>query len=59
MTTRRHPRTLNEAFPRDYAWRDVVTHYPRPMSERVVSAIGHIVVLLLFAAVGVLLAWRG
>lgn len=57
-TTRRHPRTLAEAFPCD-AWRGVITRYRRPLAERIVVLAGQIAVLALFAVIGVMLAWRG
>ena len=38
-TTRRHPRSLVEAFPSEYAWRGVVEHHKRPLLERVWDAI--------------------
>lgn len=37
-TTRKFPRSLLEAFPADH-WRGVVTHYPRPTSEKIADAI--------------------
>jgi hypothetical protein len=33
-TTRRHPRSLAEAFPRDHAY--PIEHYPEPLTRRVV-----------------------
>jgi hypothetical protein len=39
MTTRRYPRTLAEAWPQHYAWRGVVTHYRRPLAERISGAL--------------------
>lgn len=38
MTTRRHPRSLMEAFPADH-WRGVITHYPRATSEKIADVI--------------------
>ncbi len=38
MNTRRHPRTLMEAFPRDH-WRGVVERHRRPLTERVADVI--------------------
>jgi hypothetical protein len=58
-TTRRHPRSLAEAWPQHYAWRGVITRHRRPLAERIVVLVGHLAVLALFAALGVLLAWRG
>lgn len=55
----RYPRTLNEAFPLQESWRNVLTHYRRPLSERVARAIGNVAVLATFAAIGVMLSWRG
>jgi hypothetical protein len=34
MTTRRHPRTLLEAFPADHDG-NIITHYRRPLAQRV------------------------
>ncbi len=59
MNTRRHPRTLAEAWPQHYAWRDVVTHYRRPLAERIGRLLSHAALLSLFALLGVLLAWKG
>jgi len=36
-TTRRHPRSLLEAFPRDHS--EWITRCPRPLSERVLSVL--------------------
>jgi len=36
-TTRRHPRTLAQAFPQDHA--DPIEHCRRPLGERVADAI--------------------
>ena len=47
-TTRRHPRTLMEAFPRDH-WRGVVERHRRPLTERIYGA-------LLATVIGVCLA---
>ncbi len=55
----RFPRTLFEAFPAHYAWRNVITHYRRPLAERVARALCAATTLGGFAAIGVLLAWRG
>lgn len=55
----RYPRTLTEAFPRHYAWRDVVTRYRRPLAERITRAVCHAGVLAVLAGIGCLLAWRG
>lgn len=55
----RFPRTLHEAWPQRYAWRNVITHYPRPLAERVARAVSTAAVLALFAGIGCLLAWRG
>lgn len=57
MNARRHPRSLLEAWPAHYS--QSITHYRRPLAERVGRLIGHLAVLALFAALGVLLAWRG
>ena len=38
MTPRRHPRSLMEAFPRDH-WQGVITHYRRPLGERVADVL--------------------
>ena len=51
MNTRRFPRTLNDAFPSD-SWRGVVTHYKRPLANRVWDVI---FVTVLAAAAGVAL----
>lgn len=55
----RFPRTLHEAWPQHYAWRNVVTHYRRPLAERVARAVSTASVLALFAGIGCLLAMRG
>ena len=59
MTTRRHTRTLAEAWPQHYAWRGVLTRYRRPLAERIGRLLSHAALLSLFAMLGVLLAWRG
>lgn len=59
MNTRRHPKTLSDAWPQHDAWRGVITHHRRPLAERVVGWIGTAAVLATFAGIGVLLAWRG
>lgn len=38
MNTRRHPRSLMEAFPQDH-WRGVVEVHKRPLQERVADAV--------------------
>ena len=38
MTPLRHPRSMLEAFPADH-WRNVITHYRRPRSERIADAL--------------------
>jgi len=48
MTTRRFPRSLLEAFPRDH-WRGVVTHHRPPLAERIYG-------VLLATVIGVCLA---
>lgn len=53
-TTRRFPRT-SQAEP----WRGVIEHHKRPLTERVASWIKTGAVLVTFAGIGVLLAWRG
>lgn len=58
-TTRRHPRTLAEAWPQHYAWRGVIERHRRPLAERVARLICNLLTLALLAGVGVLLAWRG
>ncbi len=58
-TTRRHARTLAEAWPQHYAWQGVITHYRRPLAERVAAWIKAGAVLATFAGIGVMLAWRG
>lgn len=36
-TTRRHPRTLQAAFPKDYAgW---ISHHKRPITERIADVV--------------------
>lgn len=55
----RFPRTLIEAFPAHYAWRNVVTHYRRPLAERLTRWLCNAAVLATFAVIGVQLAWRG
>lgn len=55
----RYPRTLTEAFPQHYAWRHVITRYRRPLAARVTRAVCTAATLAGFAAIGVLLAWRG
>ncbi len=55
----RFPRTLVEAFPQHYAWRGVLTHYRRPLAERVTRALCTAAVLAVLAGIGVLLGWRG
>lgn len=57
MNTRRHPRSLLEAWPAHYP--QSVTHYRRPLAERVAAWIKTAAVLATFAVIGVLLAWRG
>lgn len=62
-TTRRYPRTLAEAWPQHYAWRGVCTRHRAPLLARVWPQLVRITVgaftLGLFAALGVLLGWRG
>jgi hypothetical protein len=48
MTTRRHPRTLQEAFPADHHM-GVIAHYRRPLAQRVAD-------VLLAVALGIGLA---
>jgi hypothetical protein len=55
----RFARTLTEAFPQHYAWRGVLTHYRRPLAERITRALGTAAVLATFALIGGMLAWRG
>jgi hypothetical protein len=38
MTTRRHPRTLQEAFPADH-WENAIAHYRRPLAQRVADVL--------------------
>jgi energy-converting hydrogenase Eha subunit F len=59
MNTRRHPRTLAEAWPQHYAWRGVITRYRAPLAERITSLVCTLATLATFAGIGVLLAWRG
>jgi hypothetical protein len=47
----RFPRTLNEAFPSAYAWRNVITHHSRPLAALVWDVI-FTVLLSCAAAVG-------
>jgi hypothetical protein len=35
LNTRRHPRTLAEAWPQHYAWQGVITRHRRPLAQRV------------------------
>ena len=49
MTTRRHPRTLADAWPQHYAWRGVITRHRRPLAERIYS-------VMLATVIGVCLA---
>ena len=55
----RFPRTLVEAFPAQYAWRNVIMHYRRPLAERVARVLCAATTLGGFAVIGLLLAWRG
>jgi hypothetical protein len=59
MSAGRYPRTTVEAWPQRESWRGVVTHYRRPLAERVAAWIKAGAVLATFAGIGVLLAWRG
>ena len=36
--SRRHPRSLMEAFPADH-WQDVITRYRRPLGERIADVL--------------------
>ena len=38
MISRRHPRSLMEAFPADH-WQGVITRYRRPLGERVADVL--------------------
>jgi hypothetical protein len=38
MTTRRHPRTLQEAFPADH-WENAIARYRRPLAQRVADVL--------------------
>lgn len=58
MTTRRHPRTLVDAWPQYYAWRGVLTHYRQPLHMRLAYWIKASAVLATVAAVGIALASR-
>jgi len=51
----RFPRSMHDVFP----WHGVVTHYRRPLADRVVSWVCNLVLLAVLGAIGVLLAWRG
>ena len=59
MNTRRHPRTLAEAWPQHYAWRNVLTHHRQPLDMRVAYWIKAGAVLATLAGIGILLAIRG
>ena len=54
-TTKRFPRSQMDVWP----WHGVLTHYRRPLAERVGKLIGSAAVLSVFALLGVLLAYRG
>jgi hypothetical protein len=56
MTTRRYPRTMLDAFPRDH-WRGVVSHHKRPLAHRVWDCI--FVSLLAIAAAVVMFTFLG
>jgi hypothetical protein len=62
-TTRRYPRTLAEAWPQHYAWRSVLTRHRAPLLARLWPQLVRLTLagltLAMFAALGVLLAWRG
>ena len=59
LNTRRHPRTMAEAWPQHHAWQGVITRHRRPLAERVATWIKAGAVLATFAGIGVLLAWKG
>jgi hypothetical protein len=59
LNTRRHPRSMVEAWPQREAWRGVITRHRRPLAERVATWIQVSAVLATLAGIGVLLAWRG
>jgi hypothetical protein len=57
-TTRRHPRTLDEAFPSTASYACPVEAYKRPGGV-LWPVIRACLCLAIFAGIGVLLAWRG
>lgn len=57
-TTRRHPRSLAEAFP-DERSPAAFGPYRAPWLQRVWPVVAWLALAALFAGLGVLLAWRG
>ena len=49
MKPLRYPRTLLEAFPADH-WRGVITHYRRPVAERIANVLMAVILGLCAAA---------
>jgi hypothetical protein len=52
-TTRRHPRTLHEAFPQDHS--DWISHHKRPIGERITDWI--LAVMLVATIAFVCVTW--
>ena len=50
MTPLRHPRSLMEAFPADH-WQGVITHYRRPIAERIANVLMAVILGLCAATI--------
>lgn len=50
-TVRRHPRTLDEAFPKTASYGNAITHYPRSPNGWIVKIVAYLVIYGLVGSV--------